>query len=143
MMVCTEPLPNERVPTSVARLWSCSAPATISEAEAEPPLIRTISGLPLVRSPGWAARGFLGVAAAGRNDLAALEEGIGNRYRFFQQSAGIVAQVDDEAFQLVADLVLQIGDFLLQALGGLLVERGDADIGDIVGFDMRAHRADA
>ena len=22
MMVCTEPLPNERVPTSVARLWS-------------------------------------------------------------------------------------------------------------------------
>ena len=35
MMVCTEPLPNERVPTSVARLWSCSAPATISrQAEA-------------------------------------------------------------------------------------------------------------
>jgi len=30
MMVCTEPLPNERVPTSVARLWSWSAPATIS-----------------------------------------------------------------------------------------------------------------
>ena len=29
MMVCTEPLPNERVPTSVARLWSGSAPATI------------------------------------------------------------------------------------------------------------------
>ena len=51
MMVCTEPLPNERVPTSVARLWSCSAPATISEAEAEPPLINTISGLPLVDRP--------------------------------------------------------------------------------------------
>src|SRR3984893_3317229 len=27
MMVCTEPLPNERVPTSVARLSSCSATA--------------------------------------------------------------------------------------------------------------------
>jgi hypothetical protein len=37
MMVCTEPLPNERVPARVARLLSCSAPATISEAEAEPP----------------------------------------------------------------------------------------------------------
>ena len=46
MMVCTEPLPNERVPMMVARLWSCSAPATISEAEAEPPLINTTSGMP-------------------------------------------------------------------------------------------------
>src|SRR5712675_1897521 len=62
MMVCTEPLPNERVPTSVARLWSCSAPATISEADAEPPLIRTISGLPLARSPGWAARRWVSSA---------------------------------------------------------------------------------
>ena len=52
--VCTEPLPNEREPRSVARLWSCNAPATISEAEAEPPLISTISGLPFVRSPGRA-----------------------------------------------------------------------------------------
>ena len=28
----------------VARLWSCSAPATISEAEAEPPLTSTTIG---------------------------------------------------------------------------------------------------
>jgi hypothetical protein len=26
MMVCTEPLPNERVPTTVARRWSWSGP---------------------------------------------------------------------------------------------------------------------
>ena len=52
MIVWTEPLPNVRVPTKVARLWSCSAPATISEADAEPPLINTMTGLPLVRSPG-------------------------------------------------------------------------------------------
>jgi hypothetical protein len=44
-------LPNERVPTSVARLWSLRAPATISAAEAEPPLISTIIGLPLAKSP--------------------------------------------------------------------------------------------
>ena len=54
-----------------------------------------------------AALGFLGVAAAGRDDLAAIEEGVGNRHRFLQQSAGIVAQVDDVALQLVgADLAL-------------------------------------
>ena len=54
---------------------------------------------------GGAALGFLGIAAAGRDDLAALQEGVGNRDRFFQQAAGIVAQVDDVALQLVADLV--------------------------------------
>ena len=50
-MVCTEPLPNDRVPMTVARLRSCNAPATISDADADPPLIKTISGLPLVRWP--------------------------------------------------------------------------------------------
>ena len=29
MIVCTEPLPNERVPIRIARWWSCKAPATI------------------------------------------------------------------------------------------------------------------
>lgn len=73
MMVCTEPLPNERVPISVARLWSCKAPATISDAEAEPPLIRTTSGLPLGRiaAPRREALGFLRCAAARRDHLAA------------------------------------------------------------------------
>ena len=43
-MVCTEPLPKVCVPMMMARLWSCSAPATISEAEAEPPLTSTTIG---------------------------------------------------------------------------------------------------
>ena len=43
-MVCTEPLPKVCVPMIVARLWSCSAPATISEAEAEAPFTSTTSG---------------------------------------------------------------------------------------------------
>src|SRR5260370_25973938 len=47
------------------------------------------------------------------------------------------------SLQLVADLVLQVADFPLQAFGGLFVEGGDADIADIVAFDMGAHRADA
>src|SRR6266851_4113528 len=78
-----------------------------------------------------AALGFLGVAAAGRDDLAALEEGVGNGNRFFQQTAGIVAQVDDVAFKLVAEPRRQVADFTLQAFGGLLVAHGAADIADI------------
>ena len=50
------------------------------------------------------ALGLLGIASAGRDDFAALEEGVGNRYRFFQQAAGVVAKIDDEALQLVAEL---------------------------------------
>jgi hypothetical protein len=33
-------------------LWSCSAPATISDAEAEPPLISTITGKSVMGSVG-------------------------------------------------------------------------------------------
>ena len=51
VMVCTDPLPKERTPMTVARPWSWSALATISEAEAEPPLMSTTMGTPLARSP--------------------------------------------------------------------------------------------
>ena len=54
---------------------------------------------------GVVALGLLGVAAAGRDDLAALEEGVGDRDRLVEQAAGIVAQVEDEALQLVAESV--------------------------------------
>ena len=126
MIVCTEPLPNERVPISVARLWSCSAPATISEAEAEPPLISTTSGLPLVRSPPRAVKRWVssGVTAAGRDHLAARHEGARHRDRLIKQAAGIVAEVDDIACELVLrDFLRDVGDRLVQAVGGLLVER--------------------
>src|ERR1700710_1097198 len=92
---------------------------------------------------GGAALGFLGVAAAGRNDLAAIQEGVGNGDRFLEQAARGVAQIDDVALELVADLVRQIADLALQAFGGLLVEGGDADIGDVVALDAGANRADA
>ena len=41
---------------TIARRWSCNAPATISDADAEPPLIRTTIGLPSARSPGTALK---------------------------------------------------------------------------------------
>ena len=56
--VCTEPLPKLCVPTTTARLWSCNAPATISEAEAEPALIRTVIGM-VFSSAGNPANGSL------------------------------------------------------------------------------------
>jgi two-component sensor histidine kinase len=47
-MLGTEPLPNEREPITVARLWSWSAPATTSAPAAVPPLISTMRGLTLM-----------------------------------------------------------------------------------------------
>ncbi len=147
MMVCTEPLPNERVPISVARLWSCKAPATISDAEAEPPLISTMTGLPLVEVArlGVEALGFFGIAAAGRDDLAALEEGVGHRDGLLEQAAGIVAQVEDVALDLVAPICggrgCRSSRFRPSVVCSLKVR--DADIADVVAFDARAHRADA
>ena len=44
MTVCTEPLPKVWVPSTVARPWSCSAPATTSDAEALPAFTRTTIG---------------------------------------------------------------------------------------------------
>ena len=104
-----------------------------------------MSGLLLVRSPGSRveALGFLGVAAAGRDDLALLQERVRDRDRLVEQAARIVAQIDDKALELVAGLGREVGDRLLQAVGGLLVELGDADVADIVAFDARAHRAHA
>src|SRR6476659_2971734 len=100
----------------------------------------------LVRNEVTPARGeslsFLGVAAARRYDLASLQEGVGDRDRLVEQSAGIVAQVDDVALELVAGLGGKVGDRLLQAFGGLLVELGDADEADVVAFEPRTHRAD-
>ena len=45
MIVCTEPLPKLWVPTTTARPQSCNAPATISEAEALPWLMRITIGI--------------------------------------------------------------------------------------------------
>ena len=50
-MVWTEPFPKDLVPRIIARRWSCKAPATISDADADPPFIKTTSGKPLAASP--------------------------------------------------------------------------------------------
>ena len=127
-IVCTEPLPKECVPNEMGRLSSCSAPATISEAEAEPPLIRTMTGRPLVMSPGQRieVRGVIRLATAGRDDFALVEESVRTRNRLIQQAAWVITQIEDEPFELVrAELAGQITDRLFQAFGGLLGELRD------------------
>jgi hypothetical protein len=96
----------------VARLWSRSAPATISEADADPPLISTTSGLPFVMSA--ATRGKRWVSSAvrprRRDDLAPVHEGARHRNRLVKQSAGIVAEVDDIARELVLRISFEMLD---------------------------------
>ena len=83
--VWTEPLPKVWVPMMTARLWSCSAPATISEAEAEPLIdqhhhrhlldfggqrleVVVLAAPQVVRGAGEFLLGILG-AAVGRHHL--------------------------------------------------------------------------
>jgi hypothetical protein len=94
-----------------------------------------MSGLLLVRSPARALNRWVSSALRPRVDA------IGDRDRLIEQSARIVAQVNDETFELVTGLGGKVGDRLLQALGGLLVELGDADKADVVAFEARAHGA--
>ena len=54
-----------------------------------------------VAGAGVEALGLLGVAAAGRDDLAPLQERVRHRDRLIEQAARIVAQVEDEALELV------------------------------------------
>ena len=64
-----------------------------------------------VTRPGVETLRLLGSAAAGRDNLAPVQEGIGDRNRLIEQTARIVAQVDNEPFDLVgADLAGQIVD---------------------------------
>ena len=83
---------------------------------------------------------ILSVAAAGRDDLAAVEERVRHHDGLVEQAARVVAQVDDEARQLVgADIRGQLLDAAAKALIGLLVELGDPQDTDIA-LDPGAHR---
>ncbi len=77
----------------------------------------------------------------GRDDLALVEKGVGNRDGLVEQTARIVAQVDDDADHGVADLFLQRVQLTLEFLFGLLTELVDADVGDIA-LEVAADRAD-
>ena len=62
MIDWTDPLPYVFSPKSIALLWSFKAPATISDAEAEPLFIKMISGFPFNLSPFFAKKRLFSLA---------------------------------------------------------------------------------
>ena len=95
-----------------------------------------------ITGAGVVALGILFDPAARRHDLAALQEGIGDGDGLVQQSARVVAQVEDETDQLVAQLLLDLGHRGFNARCRLLGEAGDPDIADAAVLDAVAHRLD-
>ncbi|KAF8254225.1 hypothetical protein BKP31_11280 [Streptococcus pneumoniae] len=82
---------------------------------------------------GIEAGDVLRIAAAGRDDLALVEEGVGDGNRLVQQAAGVKAQIEHKALELVGgNLALNVLDRLLQVFEGLFGEGNDPDITDIV-----------
>jgi hypothetical protein len=69
-----------------------------------------------------------GAAALGDDDLAFLEELVGHVDGFVEQSAGVAAEVDDEAFEFTGGLELVEGVAYLAAGG--LHKVGDVDVAD-------------
>src|SRR5690606_5302097 len=53
------------------------------------------------------------------------------RDRLIEQSAGIVAKIEQYALEIVADFPLELFHGLFQALFGLLAKGGDADVAEI------------
>ena len=119
---------------TVARLWSCRAAATISDAEAEPALISTTIGKPAHQVAALCPERPVAadLAAADADDDAAVEKLVGDRQRLVEQAARIVAQVDDQPLQLCRLFCAHVFDGVLDALGHLLVEADDAQVADVV-----------
>src|ERR1700723_2820793 len=72
-----------------------------------------------VAAAGGKALGFLGPASPGRNDLTARQKRARDRYGLIEQAAGIIAQVEHVAREvLLRDLLGDIADRLLQFVAG-------------------------
>ncbi len=71
----------------------------------------------------------IGDAALGVDDQALGEEVIGNLHRGLQHAAGVVAQVQHQAVELLAAIVLlQLGQRLADLLAGVDLELGDTQV---------------
>ena len=89
------------------------------------------------------AHRFLRITAPGRNDFAAVEEAIDDVDRLVEQTARIVAQVENIAFELGGrDIVLEFLNRRANTLKRLFVELGDSNVADIVAFLTFANRFD-
>ena len=123
------PLPYVRLPTTFARLRSCSAPVTISDAEAEPSSTSTTTGIVALDRAALGVVDALGARAALRRDDPAVgDEHRGDLDRLVQQPAAVVAQVEHDPLGPVAQLlVYRLLDVLARA-GREAGERDPADL---------------
>ncbi len=84
---------------------------------------------------------LVGISAAGRNDVAGIDEGVGDLDRLVEQPAWIVAQIEDIALQFrLTGFGAEMIEGLAHPVVRLLIELGDADIADVAALQMRAHR---
>src|SRR5690606_21766122 len=97
-----------------------------------------------VAGPRIMTLGVVRAAAAGRDDLAAFQEGVGDRDRLIEQAAAVVAQVDDVALQLVGGhLLVDLGDAGAELFErALALEARDAQIADVLALDAGADVTD-
>src|SRR5664279_1220166 len=92
---------------------------------------------------GVVAHRLLGIASAGRNNFAPVEEAIDDGNRLIKQTAGIVAKVENKALEPGSrDVIFKFLNRRANPLKGLFVELGDSNVADIVAFLMLAHRFD-
>ena len=83
-------------------------------------------------SPAQLSVSVVGTPAACRNDLPSFEKCVGNGDSLIEQSAWVVAQIENNAAQFVAGLLLDALHRIIEPDIGLLVERGDSDVTDVV-----------
>src|SRR5690606_42048305 len=85
-----------------------------------------------ITRPRLAALQLLEVTAFGQDDGTLVEERVRYRDGLIQQSARIVAQVDDVALELLSGLLLQLLHRLDQIGVRLLVEGRNFDVRDLI-----------
>ena len=103
MIVCTEPLPNERVPSTrrAAMVLQRAGDDLRRRGRAAVQEHDDRLAVDQIAGAGAEALHLVGMAAAGGDDLAPVEEGVGDEHRLVEQPARIAAQVEHEALQLV------------------------------------------
>ena len=130
-MVCTDPLPKDRVPTRSRGGDPATTPATISEADADPPLISTTNFFPSAMSPGPRIGPFrpcrplvITMVPRSRNESA-------TAIAWSSRPSRIVTQIHHISLKLRTNLLLQILYGVLQINGGLLIEASNLEIANV------------
>ncbi len=135
------PLPKVRVPTIFARPRSCSAPATISDADAVSRSTSTTSGVDFAIGSPVAFRVCEATPRpAQRHDLAVGQERARDELRLLDQAAAVAAQVEHDPVGALLHAPLdRVVDLRVRTRGR---ERGKRDHGELLAADRAQRRGD-